>query len=143
MREESEIEVMKQIISGLKAPYVASLEAHQIKSAHAGFLVLMEPGQSYKAVELAQEYGVSPSAISHALRGLTDEGLVERRPGDDLRSVSIELTAMGMEMRQRVLRCLEALNADLISALTPEELVSFRHALRKLRTRIKSPEDFS
>jgi DNA-binding MarR family transcriptional regulator len=143
LRRETEIELMKQILAELKAAYVSALEANDIKNSHAGFLVLMEPGRSYKAVELAREYGVSPSAVSHALRGLTDEGLVERRPGEDLRSVSIELTPTGVATRQRVIACLEEMNADLLSALDPDERACFRRVLRKLITRVQSAEVFN
>ncbi|MBT3286069.1 MAG: MarR family transcriptional regulator [Victivallales bacterium] len=130
MRHETEIELMKRVLGLTKAPYVELREA--IQGRHAEFLLLLEPGRTYRAVDLARRCNKTPSAISHVLKDLMEIGLVERKPGEDLRSIAIEMTPQGVEVRSAVQGCIQKVNDDLLSALSPGARADFRRALEKL-----------
>jgi len=130
MRHETEIELMKRVLGLTKAPYVEFRAA--IQGRHAEFLLLLEPGTTHRAVDLARRWNKTPSAISHVLKDLMELGLVERKPGEDLRSVAIEMTPQGLGVRSAVQGCIQKVNDDLLSVLTPGERADFRLALEKL-----------
>jgi len=130
MRHETEIELMKRVLGLTKAPYMELREA--IQGRHAEFLLLLEPGKTYRAVDLARRCNKTPSAISHALKDLMELGLVERKPGEDLRSIAIEMTSQGLEARSAVQGCIQKVNDELLSVLSPGVRADFRAALGRL-----------
>ena len=128
------IGLIQHVLDLWKTPYLRARNSFcgQIKGWHDEFLLRMQPGASYRAVDLARSCFVTPSAVSHALKELTEFGYVERKPGEDLRSISIELTPAGVESRAALWRCVEQVNDDMVAVLEPEEREILRALLVKL-----------
>ena len=128
------IGLIQYVLDLWKAPYLRARDATcgHIKGWHDGFLLRMQPGVSYRAVDLARSCFVTPSAVSHALKELTEFGYVERKPGEDLRSISIELTPAAVEARAALGRCVKQVSDDMVAALEPEEREALRALLVKL-----------
>ena len=100
--------------------------------AHAGALVHLDayPGESIQT--LAAVLGVShPAAVKIADR-LAADGLLERRPGADHRTVALHLTAKGRRAAASVLSRRAGELADLLSALAPAERDALEPLLEKL-----------
>ena len=128
------IALIQHLLDLWKAPYLEarSCSCAQIKGWHDGFLLRMQPGTSYRAVDLARSCFVTPSAVSHVLKELTAFGYVERKPGEDLRSIAIELTPAGVEARSALWRCVEQVNDEMVAVLDPEEQEALHVLLMKL-----------
>jgi len=138
MSKKTEIGLMKRVLDLFKAPYIEARNTHgaPIKVRHDELLLLLEPGKACRAVDLARSCNVTPSAISHVLKELVWSGLVERKPGPDLRSISIEMTPQGLKTRTAVQRCVEQVNEEVLSLLDPDERDALHRILTKLVTRL-------
>lgn len=134
MSEATEMGLMKRILGLLTKPYLAARDKHglPVKVRHDDLLLLLEPGQSCRAMDLASRCDVTPSAISPVLKELVWAGLVERKPGPDLRSISIELTTDGLATRYAVRRCAKEVNDGMLSVLSADERETLRRILDKL-----------
>jgi DNA-binding MarR family transcriptional regulator len=100
--------------------------------AHAGALVHLDayPGESIRG--LAAVLGVShPAAVKIADR-LAADGLLERQPGSDHRTVALHLTAEGRRAAAGVLSRRAGELNDLLSALAPAECEALELLLEKL-----------
>jgi len=100
--------------------------------AHAGALVHLDvhPGESVQA--LARVLGVSqPAAVKIADR-LAADGLLERRPGADRRTLALHLTAEGRVAATEVLAQRAGELTTLLSVLGPAERETLEPLLEKL-----------
>ncbi len=89
-------------------------------SRAAALITLLE--RSALTIEwLRRIVGLSHSAAVRLVDRLADEGLVDRRPGPDRRSVSILLTARGRRAAERLRRKRETTLVSLLAPLEPEE----------------------
>ena len=102
-------------------------EGERSMSARAALIHLrLRPGQSIDF--LARVLGISHPAAVRLVGRLADEGLVERRPGADMRSRALVLTRAGQRAAVAALAArLEAVS-DVLAPLTAAE----RHALEPL-----------
>lgn len=84
--------------------------------------------------ELAQKAQLDRARTSRALSGLEDKGWVLRKPLDgDRRRVAIYLTDEGRRMYGQILPEMVKIHADIVAALSDEELAQFDHLLAKLQ----------
>ena len=91
-----------------------------------------QPGLSSRS--LSEATFIEQTLISKHLRKLVDAGLVQRElESADARRVVLHLTAAGDAIRQEADRLGEAMEADFLSVLTPEELAQFNRSIDKLR----------
>jgi DNA-binding MarR family transcriptional regulator len=100
--------------------------------AHSGALVHLDayPGESIRG--LARVLGVSqPAAVKVADR-LAADGLLERHPGADRRTLALHLTAEGHAAAARVLSRRARELTALLSVLTPAERETLEPLLEKL-----------
>ena len=100
--------------------------------AHSGALVHLDayPGESVQG--LARVLGVSqPAAVKIADR-LVADGLLERRPGADRRTLALHLTAAGRTAAARVLSRRADELGELLSVLGPAERKALEPLLEKL-----------
>ena len=91
-----------------------------------------QPGLSSRS--LSEATFIEQTLVSKHLRKLVDAGLVQRElESADARRVALHLTAAGDAIRQEADRLGEAMEADFLSVLTPEELAQFNRSIDKLR----------
>jgi DNA-binding MarR family transcriptional regulator len=81
---------------------------------------------------LRQVLGLTPSGTVRLLDRLQDAGYVERRPGVDGRSVSVELTASGRRAAERVAAARAEVLDEALSPLAPAEREAFEDALARV-----------
>ena len=99
----------------------------------AGVLRLLgrNPGLSQR--ELADRFGAVPSRIVSLVDSLEERGLVHRvRSAIDRRSYELQLTAEGATALRALRRIAEAHDAELLAALSAEEVLQLEGLLRKL-----------
>jgi MarR family transcriptional regulator, negative regulator of the multidrug operon emrRAB len=105
------------LLTALSDSLVARAEqaaGHSGATAAALTYLVQEPGLSID--ELKQPLGLSQSATVRLVDRLVADGLVERRPGRDGRSISVHLTPPGANVAQNILDDrLAVLSASLVS----------------------------
>jgi MarR family transcriptional repressor of emrRAB len=88
------------------------------------------PGESVEA--LRRVLGISQPATVRLLDRLAAEGVVERRPGRDGRTLAVVLTRAGEETAQRLLAQRAESLRGLLAALDPEQQARLLEALEAL-----------
>jgi MarR family transcriptional regulator, negative regulator of the multidrug operon emrRAB len=88
------------------------------------------PGESLEA--LRQVLAISQPATVRAVDRLAQEGLVERRPGPDRRTLALYLTRRGQRAARRVLAERAASLRDMLTALDDDERARLLPLLEKL-----------
>jgi DNA-binding MarR family transcriptional regulator len=81
---------------------------------------------------LRQVLGLTPSGTVRLLDRLQDAGYVERRPGRDGRSVSVQLTASGRRAAERVAAARAEVLDEALSPLGRAEREAFEDALARV-----------
>lgn len=81
---------------------------------------------------LGQALGLTHSGTVRLVDRLQREGLVERRPGPDQRTIALHLTDSGDRARAQLLRCRAASLAGLVEMLTAAECSTLEAILEKL-----------
>jgi MarR family transcriptional regulator, negative regulator of the multidrug operon emrRAB len=88
------------------------------------------PGESIEA--LRRVLAISQPATVRAVDRLADEGLVERRPGADRRTLALFLTRRGRRAARRVLAWRAASLRDMLAALDDDEQARLLPLLERL-----------
>jgi DNA-binding MarR family transcriptional regulator len=88
------------------------------------------PGESIEA--LRRVLAISQPATVRAVDRLAEDGLVERRPGPDRRTLALFLTRHGQRAARRVLAQRDASLGDLLAALDEDEQARLLPLLEKL-----------
>jgi DNA-binding MarR family transcriptional regulator len=88
------------------------------------------PGESVEA--LRRVLAISQPATVRAVDRLAEEGLVERRPGPDRRTLALFLTRRGQHAARRVLARRMASLRDILAALDEDERARLLPLLEKL-----------
>lgn len=100
-----------------------------------GVMATLAMEEGVLSSELAQKAQLDRARTSRALSGLEDKGWVLRKPLDgDRRRVAIYLTDEGRRMYGQILPEMVKIHADIVAALSDEELAQFDHLLAKLQT---------
>jgi DNA-binding MarR family transcriptional regulator len=116
----------------LKDHQFACLERFQLSPIQANALWRMEPKGALSVGALAERFRSDPSNLSAPLEGLEERGLVVRRPAaHDRRVRTIQLTAEGRALRQRLMACLFD-EPPVVAGLSDRERRLFRDLLAKL-----------
>jgi DNA-binding MarR family transcriptional regulator len=96
-------------------------------------------GQGLSPTDLSQRQNVSKNTISVLLRGLEDQGLIERRlVPDDRRAFQIHLTDAGRALVENTAPGHIAFLNDMCAGLTPEESLRLIESLQKLHRSLSS-----
>jgi DNA-binding MarR family transcriptional regulator len=95
-------------------------------------LAVMTRSRSRSIEYVRRATGLSQPAAVRLIDGLEADGLVERRPGDDRRTVAPALTASGHAIADGILAAREAALAELLEPLTTRERVTLGRLLEKV-----------
>ncbi|HEX2806036.1 MAG TPA: MarR family winged helix-turn-helix transcriptional regulator [Kineosporiaceae bacterium] len=113
----------------------AARAAGRSGAAGAALAVLaQDPGLGIE--QLRPPLGLSQSAAVRVVDSLVADGLAERGPGPDARSVAVRLTAAGDDQAQTVLRRRAALLEDSLAALSKTEREQLAVILEKILSRL-------
>ena len=113
--------------AGAMAEATAGTSEGGLSAAAALVTLASEPGLG--VTELSHRIGLSQSATVRMIDSLSEQGLAERTPGPDRRSVALRLTAEGQDRARRVLAGREQALSRLLDSLGDEALPAFGTAL--------------
>ncbi len=98
----------------------------------AALLIIRDnPGCDQSA--LGQALWVNRSSAMKLVNALTEQDLVERQPGRDLRTNALHITASGRDRLEAMVQCLNEADAAAAVALSADEQRQLLGLLRKLR----------
>jgi DNA-binding MarR family transcriptional regulator len=106
-------------------------------------LGIMAREKSLGMSELAEIEGLNPTMVSRLVGQLESDGLLRRSPGDDRRSVVVEITTAGARLHTRLRRQRTRLFADRLAGLPAGEaelLVGAIPALESLADSLRPSE---
>jgi DNA-binding MarR family transcriptional regulator len=112
---------------GAVAEAMAGIREGGLSAAAALVTLASQPGLG--VTELGRHIGLSQSATVRMIDSLSEQGLVERTPGANRRTVALRLTTEGQDRARRVLAGRERALARLLEPLGDEMLPAFGTAL--------------
>jgi DNA-binding MarR family transcriptional regulator len=102
-------------------------------------LDVLSQRQNVTAGELAQAVGLSPAALSAALRRLEARGFIVRdHAGPDRRTVYVRMTDRAAALTAQSFAAVRALTIEALSDLNPAELATVARVARNLATAISA-----
>jgi MarR family transcriptional regulator, lower aerobic nicotinate degradation pathway regulator len=94
------------------------------------------PGCSLQ--RLAELTAVDRTTLTHTLRQMIKQRLVQRKPReDDRRSVVLTLTRLGRDTLKQILPSVQSLNARCLAGFTPPEIRTILNQLRRMVDNLK------
>ena len=88
--------------------------------------------------ELAERMGITPAAITIALKKLESDGYIERSNGDDGRYNVTTITPLGLKIVEQTQRMFSDIDEAMFSTLTEDELDIFTELLTKIKSNLKT-----
>ncbi len=87
--------------------------------------------------ELADRLGVTPAAVTVALKKIEQDGYIERTLGSDARYNEIKITEKGKSLVNRTRELFMAADTAMFSGFTDEELDAYVSCLEKMQINIQ------
>ncbi|MBO5945741.1 MAG: MarR family transcriptional regulator [Clostridia bacterium] len=85
---------------------------------------------------LAEHIGITPAAITGALKKLERDGYIKRKQGNDNRFNEVEITPLGMETVEKTKKLFFEVDKALFEGFTDEELDGYIAFLEKIKKNI-------
>ena len=112
-----------------------SISIHRTHHRILIYIARNNPLGSQKA--LADHIGVSPAAITGALKKLETDGYIKRVQGSDNRFNSVEITEAGRELLESTKARFIAVDTSLFEGFSDDELDGYFSMLEKIQSNIK------
>lgn len=90
---------------------------------------------------LADHIGITPAAITGALKKLENNGYITRNHGADNRFNEVKITDEGKKIVEQTKELFSAVDATLFEDFTDEELLTYKNCLEKIQKNIKKHLD--
>jgi DNA-binding MarR family transcriptional regulator len=113
--------VLKRAQQALRAAMDDALRRRGLTTAQYAALNALEEAPGLSGAELARRCFVTPQTMNEIVAHLEASGLVERRRGDDARVLRAALTAAGLDLVGACHQAVEAIEARMVSGLSPRE----------------------
>ncbi|KQN08013.1 MarR family transcriptional regulator [Sphingobium sp. Leaf26] len=118
----------------------AALAAHDLSPAKMTALILIRDNPGCDQTALGRALSINRSSAMKLVNILADKGLVERRPGRDLRTNALMLLPEGARQLEAMLAAVRQSDARMTQRLSAEELKTLRALLIRLGP-APTPED--
>ena len=113
--------------------FSARLASFGVTPGQYGVLSCLWARGSATPKELAQELRMENSTVSGVLDRMQKRGLIDRiLDPNDRRSLRVEATPKGMEIKEGVLRAVEELNVQVLEGFSEEEKAFLLDSLRRI-----------
>lgn len=113
----------------------SSISIHRTHHRILIYIARNNPLDSQKA--LADHIGVSPAAITGALKRLEADGYVKRVQGSDNRFNNVEITESGRALLESTKALFLSVDTSLFEGFTDDELDGYVSMLEKIQSNIK------
>jgi DNA-binding MarR family transcriptional regulator len=118
----------------------AALADHDLSPAKMTALILIRDNPGCDQTALGRALSINRSSAMKLVNILADKGLVERRPGRDLRTNALMLLPEGARQLEAMLAAVRQSDARMTQRLSAEELRTLRTLLARLGP-APTPED--
>lgn len=110
----------------------AALADHDLSPAKLTALLLIRDNEGCDQTALGRALSINRSSAMKLVNILVDKGLIERRPGRDLRTNALALLPQGANRVMAMLDCVRASDAQMTARLSADELRTLRDLLDRL-----------
>ena len=111
------------------------------RTQHRILMNLARNGALPSQKELADRLGITPAAVTGALKKIEHDGYVERTLGQDTRYNELKITEKGIAMVNKTRELFSAADTAMFDGFTDEELDTYISCLEKLQANIKKHTD--
>lgn len=111
------------------------------RTQHRMLMHISRRGTLTSQKELADLLGITPAAVTGALKKLEADGYVKRTLGHDNRYNQLEITAKGREVVTRTRELFSAADRELFRGFGAEELEAYVSSLEKMQANISHRAD--
>lgn len=119
----------------------AALADHDLSPAKMTALILIRDNPGCDQTALGRALSINRSSAMKLVNILADKGLVERRPGRDLRTNALMLLPEGARQLEAMLTAVRRSDARMTQRLSAEDLKTLRLLLARLGPAPASDED--
>lgn len=123
--------VLKRAQQALRAAMDEALRRRRLTTAQYAALSALEAAPGLSGAEVARRCFVTPQTLNEIVTHLEAAGLVERRRGDDARVLRAYLTADGLDLVGACHQVVAAIEARMVSGLSPREQRQLLDALHR------------
>lgn len=116
--------------------HTAETAAGHAAAAPAALVALHDLLAGRTVNDLRRAVGITHSGAVRLVDRLVEDGLAERRPGADGRTIAVVLTARGRRMARRILAARRSVLAEVLSVLEPRERAALVPITEKLVTAV-------
>lgn len=95
-------------------------------------------GDAVRQKDLAESLGIDGSSLVRLLDMLEERGLLRREDGTDRRCKMVALTAAGRDLTERTRAIVDALEDDMSSALSDDEMTTLLDLMERVARRVKA-----
>ncbi|MFN7160589.1 MAG: MarR family winged helix-turn-helix transcriptional regulator [Candidatus Gracilibacteria bacterium] len=118
--------------------HIANLPTH----AQMGILMTVSKRKNTSIKDLAQEFGISSSAITQIVDLLVRDGHLRRKEDPlDRRKLSVSLTAKGKKIMEEAKKMRMAFLSNMLEILSEEELLQLKNIQQKIIEHLPSHEN--
>ena len=107
------------------------------RTQHRILMNLARNGALPSQKELADRLGITPAAVTGALKKIEQDGYVERTLGQDTRYNELKITEKGRAMVDKTRELFSAADTAMFDGFTDEELDTYISCLEKLQSNMK------
>lgn len=133
--------LMSSLVSRLGRETVRGLTGLRLGAQGARVLVFLLEQSGLRCSALAQAVGLEATALSHLLRSLADQGLIEReRARNDNRSIEVRLTQKGREVARRCQEIGGQSEKHLMAGMSEQELLQLHGLLLRMSANMDAAE---
>ena len=108
------------------------------RTQHRILMHLAEDAVLPSQKELAERLGITPAAVTVALRKIEQDGYIERTLGHDARYNELKITEKGRALVRRTRELFTAADTAMFDGLSDEELAAYTSCLEKMQKNMQA-----
>ncbi len=129
---------LRRVVGKLARELNSSADAADLTPTQASVLAVVVARSPLGLAELADIEGLNPTLVSRVVRRLTAAGVVSRVPGRvDLRTATVEATAQGRQVSNRIRASRDAIVSACVSRLPEADAAAISAALGALEALVQ------
>ena len=114
---------------------ISKLGLHQ--SQHQLLMYISKQGEVSSQKEIAEKFGITPAAVARTLKGLENDGFIERMTTEnDSRFNKIVITPRGKEIVEKTKEMFHQIDSDIFEDFTMNDLNEFNSYLDKIKSKL-------
>ena len=135
--------ILHRLIHMSKYQAFKRLDDFDLKPSQAGILFVLSCNGKLSQRELAEKIGITPPAMTVALRKMENRGYIKKEPDEkDQRIIRILLTEKGEDCVEDIRAVVDKMEAVLYRNMTQEEKMLLRRLLLQMQENLLDSKEF-